>query len=162
MALGDFTQREMTNYETGAIAEVMLPDGVAGSLSLDVTTPPGSALNIPGVASSAHPKAFFNKTYAEGIYRWKTSDGRHEGAFAVNPPGEEADLIAAEIESLAKESSPGLATAGGGSATIVAGSVANLLTQLEQRSEGTSLTPGFVSLVLIFALTEPLIANRCG
>ncbi len=160
MALGDFTESGNTSYDTGAMAEISLADPATRTLALDITTPAGTVINVKPPPSATTAKWFFDKTYAEGLYHWKTSDGRHEGQFAVNPPGEEADLLAADVESLAKESNPSLTTAGGGKATIVAASVPELLAQLERRSEGTSLTPGFISLVLIFALTEAFMSNR--
>jgi len=42
----------------------------------------------------------------------------------------------------------------------VAGSAAEVLAQLEQRGEGTSLLPGFIAMVLMLAVVEALLANR--
>ena len=93
------------------------------------------------------------------MYTWKSSEGKYSGEFVVNPPGEEADLEAADVGELARESSPGVEVKGG-KGTIVAYGVAELLGQLAHRAEGTSLMPGFLSLVLMLAVVEAMLANR--
>ena len=119
---------------------------------LDVTTPGDAVINVRAQFNGPTPHWQFDRTFAEGIYRWRSADGRQGGMFAVNPPGDEADLLPADVEALARESSPGTAT--DGKPTIIAATAADLAAQMEHRSEGTSLVPGFLAMVLILALVE--------
>jgi hypothetical protein len=129
-------------------------------VSVDVTTPSAGVLNVKPSLTGNSAQWLFDHAQEPGIYTWKTSDARFTGTFAVNPPGEEADLLPADLDALAKESSPATDTPGAGPPTIVAQNVPDLLAQLAHRGEGTSLTPGFLALVLMLAVLEALMANR--
>ena len=43
---------------------------------------------------------------------------------------------------------------------MIATSSKDLLQQLQQRGEGTSLAPGFLAIVLMLAVVEAMMANR--
>ncbi len=139
------------------VENVPNPAALSG-LTLDVTAPDNAVINVRAQMSGKTPHWQFDRTFAEGLYHWRSSDGRHEGMFAVNPPGDEADLLPADIEALARESSPGAIT--GDKPAIIAATAAELGAQMEHRGEGTSLVPGFLAMVLILALVEALMANR--
>jgi hypothetical protein len=166
MALGDYQESGIaTSYQTGQSVPVRITAAAEPAtlrrLSLDVTTPGGAVINVKA-APGTPPQWTFDRTREPGLYTWKTSDARYSGSFAVNPPGEEADLFPADVNTLAKEST---AAAGGeagprGPATIVARDVPELLRQLTLRGEGTTLMPGFLALVLMLAVAETLLANR--
>jgi hypothetical protein len=167
MALGDFSEGSggTTSYDTGQLVPLHIAalDTAAAAawrnLTLDVTTPSQAVINVKPAAGNA-PQWLFDRAQDAGVYSWKSTDSQHAGMFVVNPPGAEADLLAADLAALAKESSPGLETAGGGKPTIIAYDVPELLTQLEHRAAGTSLTPGFLALVLMLAVVEALLSNR--
>jgi hypothetical protein len=157
MALGDFEEARGldTSYATGQSITLRLPEGAAGgAAAVDVTTPAGSVINV----KAANGQGVFDRTQMPGQYGWKTVDGKAEGRFVVNVPGEEADLLEADVSALAKESSPGVTEPG--QPTLIAGSAADLLAQLQSKSEGTSLAPGFIAMVLMLAVVEALMANR--
>ena len=176
MALGDFGEGGAENpgsVEAGHGVVLSLPGlqngtgpAAAGGVSLDVTTPDHAVINARAMASTGAADTpaggtaawQFEQTFGEGVYRWKTSDNVHEGMFVVNPPGEEAELLEADVGALAKESSPGMTAAG--RPTIVAGGTSDLLAQLERHGEGTSLAPGFLAMVLMLAVIEAMMANR--
>jgi hypothetical protein len=164
MALGDYPEAgSATSYETGQSVPVTVTSPGAidvtalRRLTVDVTTPGGAVINVKAAEGSAALWTF-DRAREPGVYSWKTSDGRYAGAFAVNPPGEEADLFPADVAVLAKESIA--AAAGEAARTIVARDVQDLLGQLAHRGEGTTLMPGFLAMVLILAVGESLLANR--
>ena len=167
MALGDFQESPggTTAFDTGQIVPLRLPvlDAAAPAawrnLTLDVTTPSQAVINVKPSAGNA-PQWLFDRAQDAGVYTWKSSDAQYTGTFVVNPPGVEADLLSADLAALAKESSPGLETTGGGRPTIIAYDIPELLTQLQNRAAGTSLTPGFLALVLMLAVLEALLSNR--
>ncbi len=157
MALGDFRESTPGSYQEGETVTFSLPETVAAARpAVDVTMPDGAVLNIKPTGS--RPRWQFDRTFADGTYRWKTTDGKAEGAFVVNPPGDEADLSPGDIEALARESNSGSQAAE--RPAIVAYSVPELLGQMEHRSEGTSLEPGFIAMVLMLAVVEAMMANR--
>jgi hypothetical protein len=156
MALGDSgNMRLETSYEPGAnlLIKVKGADRAMAAVALDVTTPAKAVHHTAAVMSGDVPRWYFEKTLAEGVYRWRSADGKHAGMFAVNPPGEEVELQAADVEQLGRE----VRTNRG---AIVARSAPELLAMLEKRSEGTSLTPGVIGMVMMLAVAEGLVANR--
>jgi hypothetical protein len=158
MALGDSGQFKLeTSYDPGAnlLIRVRGADRGMAGVSLDVTTPPPAkaVINTRAVMSGDVPRWYFEKTLAEGTYRWRASDGKHSGMFVVNPPGEEVDLLPKDVDSLARE-------VGTNRSAIVAGNSQELLAMLQKRSEGTSLTPGVIAMVMMLAVVEGLVANR--
>ena len=167
MALGDFQEGPggTTAFDTGQIVPLRIPGlDVAApvawrNLTLDVTAPSQAVINVKPSAGNA-PQWLFDRAQDAGIYTWKSSDAKYTGMFVVNPPGAEADLLSADLAALAKESSPEQETTGGGRPTIIAYDVPELLTQLQNRAAGTSLTPGFLALVLMLAVLEALLSNR--
>ena len=156
MTLGDFQELGPAQYQEGDLVTISIAIAPGAPPSLDVTTPDGSVINVKPTGAEA--RWFFDRTFTVGTYRWRTPDGRQAGQFVINPPGEEADLNGTDVPALARESNPPLTDPG--SATIVATDVPSLLAQLERRSEGTSLTPGFLALVLMLAVVEAMMANR--
>jgi hypothetical protein len=173
MALGDFEDvHDMeTSFATGQSVTLRLPGNAAAApaSSVDITTPgvasaavasasppmsAGAVINV----KAANGQFIFDRTAAPGVYTWKTADGKVAGSFVVNIPGEEADLAEADVPGLAKESSPAITEPG--QPTLMATSAAELLAQLESKSEGTSLTPGFLAMVVMLAVVEALLANR--
>jgi hypothetical protein len=178
MALGDAAEAQRaTSYEVGDTVMIGLPgyqqastvsavSGPAGNaLAIDVTTPGGAVVNVrPGLIGDTGqtPRWSFDRALEAGAYHWKSTDARFSGMFMVNPPGTEADLLPADVQSLAREAGPqGLAGEdAAGKPAIIAGTAAEVLAQLEQRGEGTSLLPGFIAMVLMLAVVEALLANR--
>jgi hypothetical protein len=157
-------QGSPTSYDAGQDVWIRIPGlsnvsslGALNGLTIDVTTPSNAVINTHPQIAEGMPRWHFDQTLEAGVYRWKSSDGKHEGLFVVNPPGDEADLLSADLEGLARESTPADNAA---KPTIVAFSAPELLTQLERRSEGTSLVPGFVAMVVVLALLESLLASR--
>jgi hypothetical protein len=156
MALGDSGQFKLeTSYDPGAnlLIRVRGADRGMAKVALDVTTPTKAVINTRAVMSGDVPRWYFEKTLAEGTYRWRASDGKHTGMFGVNPPGEEVDLLPADADSLARE-------VGTNRSAIVAASAGELLGMLQKRSEGTSLTPGVIAMVMMLAVVEGVVANR--
>lgn len=152
MALGDAGRgREGESYEPGRLVEI--PVGVAdGSVAVDVTRPDGGTVNVrPLVTPGQLPRWDFGATLQEGVYGWRSVDGKRAGQFVVNPPGDEAELVAADVEALAAET---------GVATLVAPTVGALQAELDKQAEGTSLAPGVLALVLMLTVFEALLANR--
>jgi hypothetical protein len=159
MALGDFQPAgggEACSFETGQAVPVRAPGAVRG-VSLDVTLPEGGVVNVK--AGAAAGEWTFTRAQTAGVYAWKSSDEKQHGEFVVNPPGEEAELLPANVMALARESSGG-EDERSGRGTIVAYSVPEMLGQLTRRAEGTSLMPGFLSMVLLLAVVEAMLANR--
>jgi hypothetical protein len=166
MALGDYQESGLaTSYQTGQNVPVHITAATEPAtlrrLSLDVTTPDGAVINVKAAPGNP-PQWLFDRAREPGLYTWKTSDARYSGAFAVNPPGDEAELFPADVNTLAKESTVAAGSDAGprGPATIVARDMPELLRQLTLRGEGTTLMPGFLALVLILAVGEALLANR--
>jgi hypothetical protein len=157
---GDTVQIRLPAYEGATdLAGLAAPSGA--TVSVDVTAPDGGVINARPLLigdSGQTPRWSFDRTSADGVYRWRSTDARFNGLFVVNPPGEEADLLPADLAALAREAGPPPLTPG--KTPIVAGTAGELLAQLEQRGEGTSLFPGFIAMVLMLAVVESLLSNR--
>jgi hypothetical protein len=173
MALGDAAE-SATSHEPGDTVQLRLPTyesattlgaltGPTGApLSIDVTTPEGTTINAQAQLigdRGQSPRWTFDRTVVEGVYRWRSTDARYQGMFVVNPPGEEADLLGADLAALAREASPATLAAPG-KEPIVAATAGELLAALEERGEGTTLFPGLIAMVLMLAVVESLLANR--
>lgn len=153
MALGDSGRsKSETSFEPGA-SMLLAAATTDRSVSIDITTPLKQTLNVRSVLSGEQPRWYFDKTLSEGLYTWASSDHRTSGMFVVNPPSEEADLLPADVDALAKET-------GATRPAIVAATAQELLGQLEKRSEGTTLAPGILAMVLMLTILEALLANR--
>jgi Aerotolerance regulator N-terminal/von Willebrand factor type A domain len=163
MALGDSGHsKTATSYETGDNLFIPVRNAIArmSKITLDVTLPTNEILNTRAVLTTpTTPQWYFDRTLTEGAYRWRSSDGKLAGLFAVNPPADEVDLAAADPTELATEATTA-ADAPAGHAALVAHSAEELLAQLQKRSEGTTLAPGIIGMVLILAVLEALLANR--
>jgi len=170
MALGDFQETGVEgnaggSFETGQTVGIHIASldsaapAAVRAVSVDVTTPQQVVINVKPTVMGNAGVWNFDRAMEAGEYAWKSSDGRFSGAFVVNPPGEEADLQSADVPALARESSPGPEVRGG-KETVVAATVPELLAQMQHRAEGTSLMPGFLSLVLMLAVVEAMLANR--
>jgi len=122
-------------------------------MTIDVKTPAEGIINVRPQTLGEIPAWWFDRTQVEGVYTWRGSDGKHNGVFVVNPPGEEVELLPCDIDALARE-------VGTNRATIIAGNASELLGQLEKQSEGTTLAPGVLAMVLMLAVAEALMANR--
>lgn len=174
MALGDPARGGANvapaSYDPGQLVELPLPSE-AQKLAVDVQTPSGTTMNVPapgnaataGIPSDvpAEPRWPFTHTLATGVYRWQSTDRKYSGQFVVNPPGDEADLVPFDVETLAHDASPSRPdSAQSASPAIVAPTVAELLARLDKLSEGYSLMPGVLALVMILLILEALLANR--
>ena len=166
MALGDSGRSKTPlSYDAGdtvllriPAAEALSPTALA-KLTLDITTPTNAVINTRPAITGTTVRWPFDLTQTDGLYHWRSVDGKQTGLFAINPPAEEVDLHPSNAEELAREA--GLAAgATPGHAPIVATSADDLLAQLDKRSEGTSLTPGVLAMVMILAVIEALMANR--
>jgi hypothetical protein len=174
MALGEASEAQgVASYEPGDTVQIRLPpfDRATSTaalvtpsgavMSVDVTTPGGAVINARPLLigdSGQTPRWSFDRTVEDGVYKWRSTDARFSGMFVVNPPGDEADLLPADVAALAREAAPPPLTPG--KQPIVAGTAGELLAQLEQRGEGTSLFPGFIAMVVMLAVVESLLANR--
>jgi hypothetical protein len=159
MALGESGRgRGETSFEAGEAMHIPVTGTAEGDRGLakeamDVRTPAEGVINVRPKMVGDVPRWYFDRTQTEGAYYWRSSDGKHAGVFVVNPPAEEVDLLPADVEALARET-------GTNRPTIVTASAAELLGQLEKHSEGTTLSPGVLSIVLMLAVIEALMANR--
>ncbi|MCL2648906.1 MAG: BatA domain-containing protein [Phycisphaerales bacterium] len=124
-----------------------------GGMTIDVKTPTEGVINVRPQKLGDIPAWWFDRTQTEGVYTWRGSDGKHTGMFVVNPPGEEVELQPCDLDALARE-------VGTNRPTIIAGNASELLGHLEKQSEGTTLAPGVLAMVLMLAVIEALMANR--
>ena len=169
MALGDYQEDAAfaTSFDTGQLVPLHIPameiadPSALRRLSVDITTPGSGVLNVKPTVVDNAAQWLFDRTADPGTYTWKSSDSRYTGTFVVNPPGDEADLLPADLTTLARESSPpGPPADSPAPPTLIANTVPELLAQLAHRGEGASLTPGFLAIVLMLAVLEALMANR--
>lgn len=162
LALGDAGRTgDPVTYDSGDTVPLHAPasDTPPPNTTLDVTAPNNSVINVRPVPDDNTTVWPFAQTQLPGIYHWRSPDAKLAGLFAVNPPAEEVDLHPASPEELAREAAIATKPAPG-RAPIVAASADDLLAQLDKRSEGTSLTPGVLAMVMILAVIEALLANR--
>ncbi len=153
MALGDSGHiKNETSFEPGQNMLIAVPTASAG-LTLDITTPAKQILNVRSIMSGDVPRWYFDKTLAEGTYTWISSDRKITGMFVVNPPSEEADLLPTDVDALSRET-PTARPA------LIASTAQDLLKLLEKQSEGTTLAPGMLGMVLMLVILEALFANR--
>jgi len=153
MALGESGRGKVeTSFEPGQSLLIRVPT-TDKSVALDVTTPGKQVLNVRAVASGDVPRWYFDRTQVEGVYRWVASDRKHDGMFMVNAPGDEVELQAADVGALASE----VGTVKG---VLVARGARELLVLLQKQSEGTTLAPGVLGMVLMLLMLEALFANR--
>ncbi|MCL2640368.1 MAG: hypothetical protein FWD53_05950, partial [Phycisphaerales bacterium] len=153
MAMGDSGKvRGETSVVVGDGLHIPVGGGGRGG-AIDVKTPMDGVINVRPQTLGERTVWWFDRTQTEGTYTWRGMDGKQTGMFVVNPPGEEVELLPCDVEALARE-------VGTNRPVIIAGSATELLDQLEQRSEGTTLMPGVLAMVLMLAVVEAMMANR--
>ncbi|HTV48175.1 MAG TPA: BatA domain-containing protein [Phycisphaerae bacterium] len=155
IAMGDVAALTgATSFEPGQPVNVKIPGANSGE-NLEVD-PPGNQLPInvvPTSDSSGRPIWTFYDAAQSGVYHWHTTDGRFDGMFVVNPPAEEVDLYSTEPAVLSAELPKN-------QPVWFASTADQLFALLLKSSQGNSLMPGILSLVLIMAVLEALLANR--
>ncbi len=155
IALGSAgTLAHLTSYEPQQAVSIPLPNQNAQA-SLNVTVPgsdvPVNVKSIPG--PEGRPEWIFQETYRAGVYKWESFDHHFHGRFVVNNPGAEVDLRATSAKIIAKEAPVK-------SPPLIAATARQLQAVLQKNSQGSSLMPGILALVLILAVLEALAANR--
>ncbi len=143
-----------TSYTPGSSVDIHVP--VHNSqLSINVKAPQShTAVNV-ATSHTLDGRLVWRFTTAQrpGVYTWQSFNGKYSGEFVVNVPSGEADLHATSAAVLAKEAPK--------KQTIFIAATANeLVKQLTKTSEGNSLMPGVLALVMILAIIEALLANR--
>ncbi len=142
------------SYTPGQSIKIPLPVDDPG-LSVNITAP--GARNPVNVRASRDAVGRwvwrFSGAQDAGIYTWRSFNGKYTGALAVNVPSAEADLHPTSAHILAKEAPKG-------EVVFVAATADQLLHELAKTSQGSSLMPGVLALVMILAIVEALLANR--
>ncbi|MGC8540957.1 MAG: BatA domain-containing protein [Phycisphaerae bacterium] len=144
----------ITSYTPGRAVPIYVPTRNP-NLSINVTAPQS---HTPVNVSAAHtPEGRlvwrFIGAQRAGVYHWKSFNGKYSGEFIVNVPSGEADLHPTSATVLAKEA-PKKQT------VFIAATARKLVEELSRTSEGNSLMPGILALVMILAIIEALLANR--
>jgi hypothetical protein len=155
MALGNAADlARTTSFGPGQVVAIPMP-AVAAGTSVEVDIPHNAGpVNVPCSKNAAGlPQWIFNRTERTGIYQWHSFNHQYAGEFVVNPPGDEANLLPVSAAVLAKEAPKG-------QPVFIASSLTELLQELAKISQGTSLMPGVLAIVLILAVLEALFANR--
>ncbi len=143
-----------TSYTPGRAIHIRVPSHDP-RLSINVTAP-GS--HTPVNVTATHTltgRLVWRYTSAQraGVYTWRSFNGKYSGEFVVNVPSSEANLHPASAQVLAKEAPKK-------QVIFIAATVGELIKQLAKTSQGSSLMPGVLSLVMILAILEALLANR--
>lgn len=155
IAMGNAADAASTaKFNPGQAVCIPMP-AAAADISVEVDIPGDVApVNVASSKNSAgQTQWLFTDTRQTGIYHWHSFDHQYSGEFVVNAPGVEANLLPVSASILAKEAPPG-------QPVFVASSVSELLKELAAISQGTSLMPGVLAVVLILAVLEALFANR--
>ena len=144
----------ITSYTPGKAVPIHVPTKNS-HLSINVTAPQShTAVNV--LASHTPDGRLvwrFTGAQRAGVYHWQSFNGKYSGEFIVNVPSGEADLHATGATVLAKEA-PKKQT------VFIAATAKKLVEELAKTSEGNSLMPGILALVMILAIIEALLANR--
>lgn len=144
----------ITSWTPGRAVEIPVP-GKNAAISINVTAPQShTPVNVPA-SHSLDGRLVWRFTGAQrsGTYTWQSFNGKYSGEFVVNVPAGEADLHPTSATVLAKEA-PKKQT------IFIAATAADLVKELTKTSEGNSLMPGVLALVVILAIIEALLANR--
>ena len=155
IALGSAgTLSRLTSYEPGQLVSIPVSSKNT-HLSVNVNVPgsnvPVNVQSAPG--SDGRPQWLFRDSRLAGLYTWESFDRQKHGSFVVNNPSAEVDLRAAPAKALAVEAMVKLPP-------IIAPTARQLQTLLAKNSQGSSLMPGILALVLILAVIEALASNR--
>ncbi len=143
-----------TSFGPGQTVAIPMPAVAAGtSVEVDIPHNAGPVNVACSQTPAGLPQWIFTHTRRTGIYHWHSFNHQYAGEFVVNPPGYEANLLPVPADNLAKEAPKG-------QPVFIASSVAELLKELAKISQGTSLMPGVLAIVLILAVLEALFANR--
>ena len=144
----------ITSYTPGRAVLINVPTGNP-HLSINVTAPEShTAVNVSASHTLGGRLVWrFTGARRTGVYHWQSFNGKHSGEFIINVPSGEADLHPTGATILAKEA-PAKQT------VFIAATAHKLVDELAKTSEGNSLMPGILSLVMILAIVEALLANR--
>ncbi len=143
-----------TSFGPGQAVAIPMPAVAAGtSVEVDIPRHAGPVNVACSRNSAGLPQWIFKHTRRTGIYHWHSFNHEYAGEFVVNPPGDEANLLPVPADHLAQEAPKG-------QPVFMASSVTELLQELAKISQGTSLMPGVLAVVLILAVLEALFANR--
>jgi Aerotolerance regulator N-terminal/von Willebrand factor type A domain len=155
IAMGDIASLTgTTSFEPLQPINISVP-GAAATENLEVN-PPGDELPVNVVATSdptGRPVWTFYDAMQSGMYHWQTTDRRFAGMFVVNPPAAEVDLHPTDAAVLSAELPKD-------QPVWIASTADQLFAQLLKSAQGNSLMPGILSLVIILAVLESLLANR--
>ncbi len=155
VALGNASDlARTTSFGPGQVVAIPMP-ALAAGISVEVDIPHNAGpVNVPCSKNSAgQPQWIFTNTQHTGIYHWQSFNHQYAGEFVVNPPGDEANLLPVSASILAKEAPKK-------QPVFIASSLTELLQELAKISQGTSLMPGVLAIVLILAVLEAIFANR--
>jgi hypothetical protein len=155
MALGkSAASTGITSYTPGRAVDIHVP-GHHPQLTINVTAPQShTPMNIAASHTLTGRVVWrFTAAQSPGVYVWRSFNGKYSGAFVVNVPSSEADLHPTSAAVLAKEAPKN-------QIIFIAATAGALIKQLAKTSEGNSLMPGVLALVLILAIIEALLANR--
>jgi hypothetical protein len=143
-----------TSYTPGRAIDIRVPTHDP-RLSINITAPGSSTPVNISAAHSLTGRLVWRFTGARraGVYTWHSFNGKYSGKFVVNVPSSEADLHPTSAQVLAKEAPKK-------QVIFIAATAGQLIKQLAKTSQGSSLMPGVLALVLILAILEALLANR--
>ncbi|MGC8624707.1 MAG: BatA domain-containing protein, partial [Phycisphaerae bacterium] len=155
IALGAATASvDGASYTPGRAVDIPVPENNP-ALSMNVS-PPGAhtAVNVRATHTLDGRLVWrFTAAQRAGLYQWRSFNGKYAGAFVVNVPSDEADLHPTSAAVLAREAPKK-------QVIFIAATAAALAKELAKTSQGSSLMPGVLTLVLILAIVEALLANR--
>ncbi len=143
-----------TSYTPGRAVHIHLPVHDPG-LSINVTAPGShTAVNVASSRTSDGRLVWrFDAAQRTGVYTWQSFNGKYSGEFVVNVPSDEADLHPTSAAVLAKEAPKK-------QVVFIASTAGELMKELAKSSQGSSLMPGVLALVMILGIIEALLANR--
>ncbi len=155
IALGTATASAgITSYTPGRAVEILVPENNP-NLSMNVIAPGAhTAVNVRAT-HTLDGRLVWRYTSAQraGVYHWRSFNGQYAGEFVVNVPSDEADLHSTSAKVLAREAPKK-------QVIFIAAAATALMKELAKTSQGSSLMPGVLTLVLILAVVEALLANR--
>ena len=138
-------------------------------LAINITKPDGTIipLIVKPAATNAPADITFTQTDKPGIYRWQTIINKGntpvelQGAFAINPEGDECDLTRISPSQLADAFRLAAQQAGKSAPAIYFGkSLDEVRSVAAAASAGVNIWDRFLAAVIVLLVLESLIANR--
>jgi len=138
-------------------------------LAINITKPDGTIipLIVKPAATNAPADTTFTQTDKPGIYRWQTTINKGntpvelQGAFAINPEGDECDLTHIPPSQLADAFRLAAQQSGKSAPAIYFGkSLDDVRSVAAAASAGVNIWDRFLAAVIVLLVLESLIANR--